>query len=57
MDLVPGLRQVIQDAPVPKSRVLQEEQRIANERLDRLSEENSRRFEKVGERFSSLKTT
>ena len=42
------------DAPVPQSRVLQVEQRVANERLDRLSEENSRRFEKVGERFPLL---
>ena len=34
--------------------MLQVEQRVANERLDRLSEENSRRFEKVGERFPLL---
>ncbi len=54
MDFVPSLRQVIQDAPVPKSRVLQAEQRAASERLDRLSEGNSRRFEKAGECFPLL---
>ena len=54
MDFVPGLRQVIQDASVPKLRVLQVEQRAANESLSRRSKENSRHFEKAGVRFPLL---